>query len=127
MNNTVEKPIEPVTPPAEPARDWKPRKRRFGDRRDGRSIRTLAPYFCMIPYIMVERNDATNLFEDWIDIGPLEKYVKEKQAQGMRKGASPSEPFRGGRSPLVRQIARLAYSEQILPTNSSRRRSRGGM
>lgn len=84
MNNTVEKPIEPVTPPAEPARDWKPRKRRFGDRRDGRRIRTLAPYFCMIPYIMVERNDATNLFEDWIDIGPLEKYVKEKQAQGMR-------------------------------------------
>lgn len=64
-------------------RDWKPRKRRFGDRRDGRRVRTLAPYFCISPYIMVERNDASNFIRDSFDIGAAERYVREKRAQGM--------------------------------------------
>lgn len=76
---------EPTPAPApQRARSWKPRKRRFGDRRDGRRVRTLAPYFCISPYIMVERNDASNFIRDSFDIAAVERYVKEKKEQGYR-------------------------------------------
>jgi len=74
----------PETQAPSRARDWKKRKRRFGDRRDGRRVRTLAPYFCISPYIMVERNDASNFIRDSFDIAAVEQYVREKKAQGYR-------------------------------------------
>ena len=39
-------------------------KRRFGDRNDGRLLRSLAPYFKFIPFVMKDRNDASNYFSD---------------------------------------------------------------
>ena len=40
----------------------------WGDRVDGRRIRTLSPTYSIIPYIMVNRNGASNLFEEHLDI-----------------------------------------------------------
>ncbi len=76
--------METLTKQSVRVRDWKKRKRRFLDRRDGRRVRTLAPYFCISPYIMVERNDASNFIRDSFDIGAVEQYVREKRAQGYR-------------------------------------------
>ena len=39
------------------------KKRRFGDRKDGRRVRTMSPMSYVIPYIMRTRNDAQNQIE----------------------------------------------------------------
>ena len=43
-------------------------KRRFGDRNDGRLLRSLTPYFRFIPFVMKDRNDASNYFSDQIEV-----------------------------------------------------------
>ena len=48
-------------------------KKRFGDRRDGRRVRTLPPMAYLEPYIMRTRNDAQNCFEDSFDITETDK------------------------------------------------------
>lgn len=60
------------------------RKRRFGDRSDGWKLRGLDPYDTVSPYIMVERCDAQNYFNDKFDIEAAERYVKEKREQGYK-------------------------------------------
>ena len=60
------------------------RKRRLGDRADGWRIRGLDPYDYVSPYIMVERNDAQNLFQDKFEITAAEQYVKEKREKGLK-------------------------------------------
>ena len=37
-------------------------KRRFGDRKDGRLIQSLAPFYKFMPYIMPTKNDASRRF-----------------------------------------------------------------
>lgn len=61
----------------------KPRKRRFGDRKDGRLLRTLYPMNKFMPYIMRTRNDACNLFADSIDMTETDPYIRSKIKQGM--------------------------------------------
>jgi len=58
------------------------RKKRFTDRREGRRIRTLPPMSYVIPYIMKERNDAQNEFDEVIDITNIENYLKQKHEEG---------------------------------------------
>lgn len=62
----------------------KKRRRRFGDRKDGRRLRTLNPMAAMEPYIMKVRSDAQNKFEDVIDITNIEKYLKKKHGEGYK-------------------------------------------
>jgi hypothetical protein len=52
------------------------RKRRFGDRYDGRRLRSLDPFYRIIPYIMRYRSDAQNFFEDKIEISHTEAYLR---------------------------------------------------
>ena len=59
-------------------------KRKFGDRPDGRKIRSLDPLNTVSSYIMAKRNDACNLFEISIDIENVEKYIKKKRAEGLK-------------------------------------------
>ena len=59
-------------------------KRKFGDRPDGRKIRSLDPMNTVSPYIMGKRNDANNLCEVSVDIENIEKYLKKKRAQGLK-------------------------------------------
>ena len=44
------------------------RKRRWGDRKEGRRLRTLHPMSYVAPYIMKDRSGAQNLFADSFDI-----------------------------------------------------------
>ena len=75
-----DKRIEPVKEYDTPA--YKPRKRRFGDRKEGRRLRTLPAMTSFMPYIMRERNDSMNQFEDVIDITNVEKYLDKKHEEG---------------------------------------------
>ncbi len=61
---------------------YKPRKKRFGDRRDGRRLRTLQPMSYVMPYIMKVRADSQNHFEDVIDITNIEHYLDKKRREG---------------------------------------------
>ena len=58
------------------------RKRRFGDRRDGRRLRTLDPYNAMTPFIMKEKSDASNYFSDQIEITEVDRYLHKKRRNG---------------------------------------------
>lgn len=55
----------------------------FGKRYDGRRIKTLAPFYKIIPYIMKTRNDSQVYFEDKICIDKLEEYIKKKKEEGI--------------------------------------------
>lgn len=58
------------------------RKWRWGDRNDGRLLRSLSPMTKIMPYIMPQRCDACNSFRGVVDVGTVEKYVREKRAEG---------------------------------------------
>ena len=59
----------------------KKRRRRWGDRSDGRLLRTLDPFMKMVPYIMKDRVDAQNYFEETIDITEVDKFLREKRKE----------------------------------------------
>ena len=61
---------------------YKKRKRRLGDRKEGRKIRTLPPMNYVMPYIMKKRSDSQCFFEDVIDITNIERYLDEKHREG---------------------------------------------
>ena len=61
---------------------YKPRKRRFGDRYDGRLLRTLPPMAYLEPYLMKVRSDSQNQFEAEIDIHNAELYLASKKKEG---------------------------------------------
>ena len=58
------------------------RKRRIGDRRDGRRIRTLPAYNALTPFIMKTKNDANNLLSETIEITEAERYLRKKRLDG---------------------------------------------
>lgn len=55
----------------------------WGDRSDGRRVRTLPPMSVVVPYIMVNRNGASNFIRDELEITDLEQYVREKRREGL--------------------------------------------
>ena len=55
------------------------RKRRWGDRYDGRKLRSLDAFSRVSPYIMVTRNTSSNHFMDTIDIDEIERYIRHKR------------------------------------------------
>lgn len=59
-------------------------KRRLGDRYDGRLLRTLDSFSKIIPYIMKDRVDAQNYFDEKIDINPIEDFLSEKRRSGIK-------------------------------------------
>lgn len=78
MNHTVE--TQEIIREAEPAPT--PRKKRWGDRSDGRRLRTINPMSVIEPFIMPERCDSLNYFADKIDISAVEEFLREQKAQG---------------------------------------------
>lgn len=58
--------------------------RRFGDRNDGRKIRTGDPIEGISPYIMVNRSGCQNAFQDKIEISEIEKYIRQKRSEGLK-------------------------------------------
>lgn len=59
-------------------------KRRFGDRREGRQLRSLSPFNKFVPYIMAKKNDASNQFADCVEISEAEKWFREKRQEGWK-------------------------------------------
>ncbi len=59
------------------------KKRRFGDRKDGRRVRSLSPMAQLIPYIMKERSDAQNHIADVLEIDRVGEYINEKRREGL--------------------------------------------
>ena len=57
-------------------------KKRFGDRREGRRLRSLSPFFQMVPFIMKWTNDSCNYFEDSVEITEADRWLREKRKEG---------------------------------------------
>lgn len=56
----------------------------FGDRNDGRRLRSLSPIFAVSPYLMKTRNTSQNFLEDHVEITEMEKYIAAKRRAGLK-------------------------------------------
>lgn len=59
------------------------RKRRYGDRYDGRRLRSLDPLFGIVPYVMKKKSGASNLFGGTLDVTEVEKYIRAKRTEDL--------------------------------------------
>ena len=55
----------------------------WGDRTDGRRVRTLSPMAQITAYFQVERNTCSNLFEESFEITQVDRYIRQKRREGM--------------------------------------------
>ena len=54
----------------------------WGDRPDGRKIRTLSPMAQITMYFQWERNICSNLFEESFEITHIDRYIRQKRKEG---------------------------------------------
>lgn len=59
-------------------------KRRFGDRKDGRLIRSLPAFQKFMPYIMPTRNDAMNLYEESMEVSAVDSRLRQLRIDGYK-------------------------------------------
>lgn len=52
-------------------------------RKDGYRLKDCSPFYEIIPHIMPERMDATNLFAQDVDFEPMQEYVNECRKKGI--------------------------------------------
>ena len=55
----------------------------WGDRNDGRRVRTLAPMAQITAYFQVERNTCSNLFDESFEITHVDRYIRQKRREGL--------------------------------------------
>ena len=55
----------------------------WGDRSDGRRVRTLHPMAQITSYFQVERNTCSNFFEESFEISHVERYIRQKRREGL--------------------------------------------
>lgn len=55
----------------------------WGDRKDGRRLRTIDGMSVVASYIMPDRNDACNSIQDSVEISAVERYIHKKRAEGL--------------------------------------------
>ncbi len=55
----------------------------WGDRSDGRRLRSLPPMAQVSPYIMVTRNTSTNYFAESFEITNIDRYIRAKRRAGL--------------------------------------------
>lgn len=58
------------------------RKRRLGDRKDGRLLRSCDPMMMVAPFIMSTRSESQNLFQDALPTGDLDSFIHHKRENG---------------------------------------------
>ena len=56
----------------------------WGDRNDGRRLRSLSPIFAVSPYIMVTRNTSQNFLRDKMECSAMDEYIREKRSAGLQ-------------------------------------------
>ena len=55
----------------------------WGDRIDGRKIRTLSPMAQITTYFQWERNICSNFFEESFEISNIDRYIRQKRREGL--------------------------------------------
>ena len=55
----------------------------WGDRIDGRRVRTLSPMAQITMYFQWERNICSNLFEESFEITHIDRYIRQKRREGL--------------------------------------------
>ena len=55
----------------------------WGDRLDGRRVRTLAPMAQITTYFQWERNICSNFFEESFEISHVDRYIRQKRREGL--------------------------------------------
>ena len=55
----------------------------WGDRNDGRRVRTLDPMAQITAYFQWERNICSNFFEESFEISQVDRYIRQKRREGM--------------------------------------------
>ncbi len=63
-----------------PANEYHPT---WGDRTDGRRIRSVPPISQIEPYLMWTRSSSMNLFADSLEITNVEQYIRQKRREGL--------------------------------------------
>ena len=58
----------------------------FGKRPDGRLIKGVDPIQLITGFLMKKRYDSMNMYEDSFDCEAWDRYIKEKEAQGIKMG-----------------------------------------
>ena len=56
----------------------------FGYRSDGRKLKTVPPFFRVIPCVMLERDDAQVYFKQDIKLKELDEYIDRKAKEGIK-------------------------------------------
>ncbi len=56
----------------------------WGDRPDGRRVRTLEGISVLSGYFMPDRNDACNSIQDTVEISAVERYIHKKREEGLK-------------------------------------------
>ena len=59
-------------------------RRRFGDRKEGRRLRTITPLMAFTPFIMIDRNDSCNQFAGAVEISETDRWLRAKRAEGYK-------------------------------------------
>lgn len=60
-----------------------PRRRR-GDRREGRRLRTLPALIAFTPFIMIDRNDSCNQFTGSVEVSETDRWLRAKRQEGYK-------------------------------------------
>ncbi|MDR3311122.1 MAG: 2-oxo acid dehydrogenase subunit E2 [Oscillospiraceae bacterium] len=66
-----------------PENDNKPKayKRKFGDRIDGRRVRTLDAYHTAMSYIMPKKYDSCNYFTDSVEVTDIDRFLRKLRTE----------------------------------------------
>ena len=59
-------------------------RRRCGDRKEGRRLRTITPLMAFTPFIMIDRNDSCNQFAGAVEISETDRWLRAKRAEGYK-------------------------------------------
>lgn len=59
-------------------------KRRFGDRREGRLLRSLPAFAKFVPFIMPTRNDACNQYEESFEVSDVDRRLRKLRVDGYK-------------------------------------------
>jgi len=59
-------------------------KHRFGDRKDGRLLRSLPAFSKFMPYIMPTRNDGCNQYEESFEISAVDRRLRQLRVNGYK-------------------------------------------
>ncbi|MCF0121058.1 MAG: hypothetical protein HUJ65_05415 [Oscillospiraceae bacterium] len=57
-------------------------KRKWGDRKEGRWLKSLDPFNSIVPFIMKQKNDSCNYFSDSAEVTEVDRFLRKKRAEG---------------------------------------------